>query len=319
MIANRRRSKLPSIKESDRMAKITKLMVSALIICLCMCNVMVNADGETERVEKLDLDCMDGNSNSDSDWNDDWHWNLASEDFCDIKIWYQITNHSDNHYNVDVTLENRTEERIDNWEIRIPANYKIENIWNATIIDHIDDEYTIHNAEFNQDIAAYGSVTFGMTVECSEQVKMPVYVFTTGISNRLEETEYKIEFRRQSRKDGKFDGQIIITNLSEKPIEDWHMSFDCNFEINQIWNAVITEDIREEDLNYYVLENPGYHQNIAPRDSLEFRFTAACDGKPKISCIELYEITSDIDLSDEEDEQYLNENGYTDEYLIELG
>lgn len=250
MIANRRRSKLTSIKESDRMAKIVKLMVIALIICLCMCNVMVSADGETERVEKLDLDYMDGVSDSDDDWVDDW--NSATEDFCDIKIWYQITSHSDNHYNVEVTLENWTDERIDNWEICIPANYEIENIWNATIIDHIDDEYTIHNAEFNQDIAVGGSVTFGMTVECSEQVKMPVYVFTTGLSNRLEETEYKIEFRRQNRKDGKFDGQIIITNLQEKKIEDWSMSFECNFKIDKIWNAAFVDDyFRSGGLNYY--------------------------------------------------------------------
>ncbi len=64
-------------------------------------------------------------------------------------------------------------------------------------------------------------------------------------------------------------------------------------------------------------------------------------GEPKISCMEVYEITSDIDFSeddeDEEDEEeyefildsdyfetreeyekYLEEHGYTDECLIDL-
>ena len=84
---------------------------------------------------------------------------------------------------------------------------------------------------------------------------MPVYVFTTGLSNRLEETEYKIEFRRQSRKDGKFDGQIIITNLQEKKIEDWSMSFKCNFKIDKIWNAAFVDDYLEANANESYLNN----------------------------------------------------------------
>lgn len=320
--------------------KVKNLLVIVLIVSFCMVNGMVSAEGETERVDKLDLDCVDGDRDPDDDWVDDLDWNSATEDFCDIKIRYQTTSHSDNRYNVDVTLENWRDERIDNWEIRIPANYEIENIWNATIIDHIDNEYTIHNAEANQDIAVGGSVSFGMTVVCSEQVEMPVYVFTTGLSNRLEETEYKMEFRKQRREGGKFDGKIIITNLQEKKIEDWNMSFECNFKINKIWNAAFADDyFRSGGLNHYVIENPGYNQNIAPKESLEFGFTATCGGEPKISCMEVYEITSDIDFSedDEEDEEeyefildsdyfetreeyekYLEEHGYTDECLIDL-
>ena len=121
------------------------------------------------------------------------------------------------------------------------------------------------------------------------------------------------------------------------------MSFDCNFEIDQLWNAVIAEDIREDGLNYYVLENPGYHQNIAPHQSVEFGFIAAGDKEPELSRMELYKITSDFELSDEEEEddgedededefrldsdyfetreeyeQYLEEHGYTDDTLMEL-
>ena len=270
-----------------------------------------------------------------------------------MKIQYQITSYWDHHYNVDVTLENMTDERIDNWVICIPANYKIENIWNAKVMDDTDGEYTIHNAEWNQDIAVGGSVSFGMTVSCDGEVEIPKYAYTLGLSKRLDEKEYKIEFKKHSQWDGQFNSQIIITNLSEKPIEDWHMSFDCNFEIDQLWNAVIAEDIREDGLNYYVLENPGYHQNIAPHQSVEFGFIAAGDKEPELSRMELYKITSDFELSDEEEdgengeeeddgnenelkfvdefrldsdyfetreeyEQYLEEHGYTDDTLMDI-
>lgn len=316
--------------------KVKNLLVIVLIVSLCMGNATVSADGEIEQVDEMDsIENLNGLG-----------WNTAAEEDCDVKIQYQITSHWDDHYNVDVTLENMTDERIDNWEICIPANYEIENIRNATIIDHMDGEYTIHNTEWNQDIAVGGSVSFGMTVVCSEEVEMPVYVYTLGLSEMLEETEYKIEFRKQNRKDGRFNGRIIITNLREKKIEDWSMFINCNFEIQKIWNAVIEEEFWTEDLDYlncFDIENPGYDQNISPNKSVEFEFIASCDGKPKISCMELYEVTPDLDFSDDEEdedesdydddwfrkdsdcfetreeyEQYLEENGYTDDALMDL-
>lgn len=314
-----------------------KLLAIVLTISLCMGNMItVSADEETKHVDSMDaIESIDG-----------LDWNTATEEDCDVKIQYQITSHWDNHYNVDVILENMTDERIDNWTICIPANYRIENIWNAKVTDDTDGEYTIHNAEWNQDIAVGGSVSFGMTVSCSGELGIPEYVYTLGLSKRLNESEYKIEFKKHSQWDGRFNGQIIITNLSDKPIEDWHMSFDCNFEIDQIWNAAIAEEIWEEDINYYVLENPGYHQNIAPNQSVEFGFIAAGDKEPELSRMELYKVTSDFEFSDEEDdedenkdelkfvdefrldsdyfetreeyEQYLDEHGYTDDDLMDL-
>lgn len=316
-----------------------KLMALVLTISLCMSNmVIVSADRETEHVDGIDsMDSLDNIGALNGMVR-----NTATEGDCDVKIQHQITSRWDNHYNVDVTLENMTDERIDNWEICIPANYEIENIWNAKVTDYTDGEYTIHNAEWNQDIAVGGSVSFGMMVSCSEELEMPEYVYTLGLSELLDEKEYKIEFKKHSQWDGKFNGQIIITNLSEKTIEDWNMFFVCNFEIDQIWNAVVEENFWEEDLNYCDIENPGYNQNIAPNQSVEFGFIAAVDGEPEVSEMELFKITSDLDFSDDDDEdesdydedwfrkdsdyfetreeyeQYLEENGYTDDALMDL-
>ncbi len=316
-----------------------KLLAIILIISLCMGNmVTVSAGRETEHVDGVDsMDSLDSIGAINGMVRD-----TATEKDCDVKIQHQITSHWDNHYNVDVTLENMTDERIDNWEICIPANYEIENIWNAKVTDYMDGGYTIHNAEWNQDIAVGGSVSFGMMVSCSEEVEMPEYVYTLGLSELLDEKEYKIEFKKHSQWDGKFNGQIIITNLSEKPIEDWNMSLVCNFEIDQIWNAMVEENFWEEDLNYCDIENPGYNQNIAPNQSVEFGFIASVDGEPEVSEMELFKITSDLDFSDDDDEdesdydedwfrkdsdyfetreeyeQYLDENGYTDDALMDL-
>ena len=226
-------------------------------------------------------------------------WDAVTEEDSDVRITYHITSHWENYYNVDVTLDNMTDERIDNWEICIPANYEIENIWNAKIIDHLGDEYTIHNAEWNQDISLNGSVSFGMTVKCSEEVRMPEYAYTTGLYEKLSQTKYKVEFRKNSRWEDKFNGQIIITNQSEEKIEDWSLCLDSNFEITQIWSAVVVDEDKVEDVIHYNIENPGYNQNIAPNQSVEFRFIATCEGEPEFSHLELYDVSSDIDLSEQ--------------------
>lgn len=307
--------------------KVRKLLAIILTIAVCMSNmIMVSAREETETI----------GSSAALDWD------AVTEEDSDVRITYHITSQWNEHYNVDVTLDNMTDERIDNWEICIPANYEIENIWNAKIIDHLGDEYTIHNAEWNQDISLEGSVSFGMTVKCSEEVKMPEYAYTTGLYERLSGTKYKVEFRKNSRWDDKFNGQIIITNLSEEKIEDWSLCLDSNFEIVQIWSAVVVDEDKIEDVTHYNIENPGYNQNIAPNQSVEFGFIAACKDEPEFSHLELYDVSSDIDLSEqnkdadelefvdefrldsdsfetrEEYEQYLEENGYTDEALMSL-
>lgn len=75
---------------------------------------------------------------------------------------------------------------------------------------------------------------------------------------------------------------------------------------------------------------------------MEFGFIASVDGEPEVSEMELFKITSDLDFSDDDDEdesdydedwfrkdsdyfetreeyeQYLDENGYTDDALMDL-
>nr|MBP3598497.1 cellulose binding domain-containing protein [Eubacterium sp.] len=306
-----------------------------LILAILVCNLGVSAGNtnaqevETESIEQT----------QESVDTSEWDFDEAGDE---IELSYQVTSQWEEHCNVDVTLKNVTDERIDNWEICLPANYEIENIWNAKITDEIDGEYTIHNAEWNQDIEVDGTVSFGMTVKTSEEVEFPEYVDTTGLCQMVKEDKYKIEFKKHSQWDNTFNGQIIITNQSEEKIEDWSLNLNSNFEIDQIWNATVAEEVKEEDFTFYDIENTGYNQNIAPKQSVEFGFIATCDGEPELSLTELYHVTADFDFTEakededepefvdeftldsdcfetrEEYEQYLEEKGLTDDSLMEL-
>ena len=47
----------------------------------------------------------------------------VSKELADMELTYRIAEQWDKHYNVEVTLENVRDKKIDNWEIDLPANY----------------------------------------------------------------------------------------------------------------------------------------------------------------------------------------------------
>ncbi len=222
----------------------------------------------------------------------------------DVKITYEMTGKWDNHYNVNVTLTNLTNEQLEDWEIRIPANFEIENIWNAETQTYEDGQYTIHNAEWNQDIPLNGTVSFGMTVKCEKDLKLPQYADVTRICLGVNKKLYKVELKKYGVWDNHFNGQIVITNNSDKKIEDWSLVMDANFDIDQIWNAnVVNADI-EDNIYNYDIENAVSNQNIQPHQSVEFGFIASYEKTPQISSAELYNMSADFDLSYEEEDEF---------------
>ncbi|MGD9170988.1 MAG: cellulose binding domain-containing protein, partial [Candidatus Thiodiazotropha sp.] len=71
-----------------------------------------------------------------------------------------------------------------------------------------------------------------------------------------------------------FQGQVTITNTGSSEINGWTLSFDADFEIQQIWNAGIVS----HNGTQYVLESVGYNDVIASNGSTEFGFIAAPGG-----------------------------------------
>lgn len=233
-------------------------------------------------------------------------WEAATRDDGDIEIKYDITDNGNNYYNIDVTLENILDEKIDNWEIWIPVNYEIRKIWDAKIIDHYDGKYVIHCTESNQDIPVGGSVSFGMTATCSDKPEMPRFVNTFAKRKDVREKDYKVELRTQSSgRKHEFTGRIIITNKKEKRLEDWGIDLYSNFQITKIQDAVLVDQLEprvEGGDAYQEIENPGTEQNIEPGERVEFEFSGVCDEKPKLSDTRLTEVTSEDDEEDEDDE-----------------
>lgn len=217
-----------------------------------------------------------------------------------IEMEISITASWDNHYNADVTLKNKLDEKIDNWMVAFDFNNNIENIWNAKIISHEKNHYVVKNADWNQDIPVGGQITFGMTVSYEEEVSnLTNYYDATDLVEV--EREYDITYTEFAQWDDKINGQITIQNNSEEDIEDWRLEFLSDVDFDNVWNAELLECAD----GYSYLENMSYNQNIPAGGSVSFGFIATCEKTPDFSEHILYEIGEvQKDSADGDEEEY---------------
>lgn len=223
-------------------------------------SVIVSEDDETEDLETEEDEVEDSN---------------------EIEISTNIIAKWEHHYNAEVTIKNISKERIDDWEVSFDFADKIEHIWCAEIKKEENGFYTIRNVDWNQDIEQNEIVTFGMTVYYEEKIGQIENYYLTRTLLPVD-SGYDVNYQQFSRWDNKVNGQITITNQSDKRIEDWKLGLTTNLDFEQVWNAEQVKDDEEE-----MFDNKGYNENIEPGQSVTFGFIASCDDES----VELYSDT----------------------------
>lgn len=213
-------------------------------------SVIVSEDDETEDLETEEDEVKDSN---------------------EIEISTNIIAKWEHHYNAEVTIKNISKERIDDWEVSFDFADKIEHIWCAEIKKEENGFYTIRNVDWNQDIEQNEIVTFGMTVYYEEKIGQIENYYLTRTLLPVD-SGYDVNYQQFSRWDNKVNGQITITNQSDKRIEDWKLGLTTNLDFEQVWNAEQVKDDEEE-----MFDNKGYNENIEPGQSVTFGFIASCD------------------------------------------
>lgn len=258
------------------------------------------ADIEFDETEFDDDD--DNNEVEYDDLDYDEALDLLEENNINAK--FKIITSWENHCNVEVTIENSLEEKIEDWKVRFDMEAEVENIWNAKVADKDNSTYTIQNANWNQDIEVGQSVTFGMTLKCAADIEFPDKVFLTQECAEVLD-EYEVTCKEYSRWNGnKVNGEITIKNLSDRVIDDWKLELETNIKIEQIWNAAVEES---ED-NYLYLNNANYNATIPANSSVSFGFIAEVDGEMQISEYYLYDMMEVTDAETEIENEI--EDGY---------
>lgn len=173
---------------------------------------------------------------------------------------YKIDSSWSDAFNATITIENTSNNVIDNWSLAFYMPHEITNIWNANINYCENDCYIIKNANWNQDIPVSGSVQFGFTAKKYDTIFIPQCYYNFSYKEIVNNEIYNFKYDIINDWGNGFQGQISIENNSELYIEDWIIEFDYNREITSIWNAEIISNCN----NHYVVKNCSYIQNLAP-------------------------------------------------------
>ena len=228
---------------------------------------------------------------------------------------FKVVSSWKDHCNVEVIIKNTLEEKIEDWEVRFDLEAEIENIWNASVKEKNECTYTIHNANWNQDIEIGQTVSFGMTLKCSDNIEFPDKVFLTQECAEVLD-EYEVTCKEYSRWNGNVvNGEITIKNLSDNVIDDWKLELETNIKIQQVWNA----KVEESEENYLYLNNANYNASIPANGSVSFGFIAEVEGEMNIDEYYLYDMMQVIDEETEIEDEI--EDGYErgeDEFDTEI-
>ena len=212
----------------------------------------------------------------------------ANFEYDDFSVSYSVTNSYGNTEVVSLTLTNTGNETIEDWMLYFEPNGDIQYVTNATEMTAENGKMYFKNNGYNADIAPSSAVTFTYAVnDCTE---IPDYYALC--QTRVEKTEgYDVSLSVGESWGDSFNGSIVITNHTDKPIEAWELSIDTNFTITEIsnsWAATVTE----LDEYQYLLKGT-YTSTIAANSSVSLGFIGVKSGEPEISSYSLTEVKED--------------------------
>lgn len=91
-------------------------------------------------------------------------------------------------------------------------------------------------------------------------------------SKRVDITEgYNVQYNVTEEWNDGLQGEIVITNTSEEPLEAWELSFDSTFEINNLWDGRIISAANGR----YVVASEMWSNPIAASESITIGFTGS--------------------------------------------
>ncbi len=191
-----------------------------------------------------------------------------------------VTDAWDGAFNADVKIANTGDDEIRDWALTFEFAHEIQNLWNATVVEHTGDTYVIKNADWNANIKPGEAVAFGMTVLCDGEIAFPENFSFVMEEESVTAQSYSAEFTLYSDWGTGCNGAIILSNLTDKSIENWQLEFDYDREIVDIANAVIVS----HEQGHYVIKNAEYNADIAANSSVHISIVAgegAVDERPE--------------------------------------
>lgn len=256
-------------------------------------------------------------------------------EFDGYTVGYEVKNSWGNTEVVSLTLTNTGTETIEDWMLYFDPNGEIQYVNDAVQMTTTNGIGYIKNPGYNVDIDPGASVEFRYAVNDCEEIPSN-YKFCQ--SRMTKENGYAVSLKVNytwGSNNEYFNGEIIIRNDTDAPIEAWELKADTNFTITEITNSWAADVTELESYNYML---KGTYTSIIPAGgSISLGFNGMKEGEPIISDYSMTEVVVDesiinsiINGSDKDDEfynDYINwstlpdtdGDGLPDEYEEEYG
>lgn len=186
------------------------------------------------------------------------------------EVAFDVTDAWDGAFNAEVKIANTGDAEICDWALTFEFAHEIQNLWNATVVEHTGNTYVIKNADWNANIKPGEGVAFGMTVLCDGEIVFPENFSFVMEEKSVTAQDYSVEFTLYSDWGTGCNGAIILSNLTDEPIENWQLEFDYDREIADIANAMIVS----HEQGHYVIKNAEYNADIAANSSVHISIVA---------------------------------------------
>ena len=210
------------------------------------------------------------------------------------EITYDIKSQWTGNQNVEVTVKNTGTEPLLNWSLKYDAHGEINGLWNGTVLSSDSTKYIIKNVGYNYEIKPEQSVTFGYTLS-GEYMEFPETIELCSQRTERDSEGYSVTMDITDDWDIGFIGTVTIENLSENPLEAWRLSFNTNFDIEDIWNTQILSSFE----NSYTVANDITTTPIGVGESKTFGFKATKESgvTPEMTDFVMSEITVNEDFT----------------------
>ena len=207
------------------------------------------------------------------------------------EISYDVTNSWGNTEIVSVKLSNTSDSAIENWMMYFDPNGQVHDTVNVQEMQTTAGITYFKNSGYNATVNPDSSVSFSYMVDDCEAIPDN---FTLCQTREAKESGYQVSLQVNQTWGDSFNGEIIIQNNTDQPIEAWELTVDTNFTITEItnsWAATITE----LEPYSYMLKGT-YTSTVYANSSVSLGFNGVKSGDPVITDYSLTEVVVDENI-----------------------
>ena len=235
-------------------------------------------------------------------------------DYDSFRVEWNVVSHWGGACNVSVSLTNKSDETIHNWNLSFLSEDEIINPYNARITSEGSDgnKWTFKNLEYNQDIRSGESIQFGFQINYGERIDIPFSYSIDSSEKKVSDADYEISDQIISSWDGGDVGELHIVNNKDTAIEDWTVTVRTDAVFLTVWGG----NIKKVSEDTYEFSCPDYCQNIAPGQTAVIGYQLSGDNT-ELNVLELREKASEGVLNDTISDNSISENSISENSISE--